>query len=217
MCAAAWIRRLALGLAICLLAAVLAGEALAAGWGNNDQNTWDAEDMERVRKRRQERLRQQVETYKDALKVVQKEESQVGTALKQGEAKANAGSDPVQKSRTLRLARHKAIAGLKQVDFKYGRLYVAVEKLGAERDIPSEAKSGAAILLTQVRDGARTNRERMADLYEQVDEPVKALKLLESVYKGIPDTGRASAGTLKQRIKALKQQLGIRDPSDGGM
>ena len=211
-----WMRPVAAGLLLGFALAALAGTAWAYGYGSGSTYEWTHEDREEVRKARERRLRSQVETYKDAFKTVQEEEERAKKALQQGVTKAEAGpGDEVAKKRNVRLARFKGMKAFKQVDFKYGRLYTAIAKLSEEKGIPADAKGGADILLTQVRDAARENREFMADLYEKVDEPIQALKLLEGIYKGLPDAERAAAGDLKGRIKSLKERLGIRDASSG--
>jgi len=207
--------RLIVALAVCLLASALAGKAWA-GWGGSDGSgsfEWDSDDMERVREARQRRLREQAEVYAKALQAVKDEQSQALAGLKKAETKARADAkgDDVKAKRSLRLVRHKGITNLKKVDYKYGRLFTAVVNLKAERGIPDDARSTADGLLVQVKDLTRTNRERIADLYVEVEEPIKALKVLEGIYKSLPANERVSAMDLKARIKALKAQLGIKD------
>jgi hypothetical protein len=205
--------------AACLIVSWPADAAMAAGWGSGtrDPFQWTPEDRERVEKARQKRLSDQADTYQKAFDAVRLEEQRALKALAKAEAKAEADArgDQVKRDRAQRLARHKTIADLKQVDFKYGRLYTAVDALRNEADLPDDTRSKVEALLVQVRDRARGNREKMADLYEQVEEPIKALHILEAIYKSMPIEERDTASALKTRIKGLKDQLGIRPDADG--
>ncbi|MEA3368122.1 MAG: hypothetical protein U9R68_08420 [Planctomycetota bacterium] len=171
--------------------------------------------MDRLRERHRERVTRQAERYADALKAVKKEEDHAGLLLERSKqkARADAAGDEVREKRALRLARHKGIKNYRTIDFKYSRLFTALQNLKAEESdyFTDETKAKVEALLVQVKDQARTNRERIADLYEQVEQPVKALKVLEGIYKSLSLEERASAGDLKARIKALKAQLGIKD------
>ena len=206
-------RRVLRVLVVSLLALGLTADAWA--WSSGGRGGWDSDEGDRYKERHRERVTKEADKYQEALKAVKQEEEQAVTLLRQGEQKVKAGarSDEVKTKRSLRLVRHKGIKNFQKVDFKCGRLFAGIQKFKAdEGDYFTDATKGKVeILLVQVKDLARTNRERIADLYVEVEEPIKALKVLEGIYKSLPANERVSAMDLKARIKALKAQLGIKD------
>ena len=203
------IRRILPVLGLMLLVVAPAGEAWAyRGFGGYGTDTDD------LKEKRRERITKEAEKYIEAFKAVRKEEDLAGTLLERElqKAKSEAEGDVATK-RAVRLARHKGIKRFLALDAKYTRLFAGTQKFKADEGeyFSDETKGKIEILLVQVKDQARSNRERVADLYVDVEQPVKALKVLEGLYKSLPPNERMAASDLKGRIKALKAQLGIKD------
>lgn len=211
MAAYARSRRLPAVLIVSLFVLGLAVEAHAYHGVGKYGNT----DTDSLKKKRRERIAKEAEKYVEAFKAVQKEEEQADRLLDEEvqKARSEADGDKVKEKRGVRLARHKGIKALLRADGKYGRLFAGVRKFKADESeyFDDETKGRIEILLVQVKDRARTNRERIADLYIDVDEPIKALKVLEGIYKSLSPNERMTASDLKGRIKSLKDQLGIKD------
>ncbi|MFO8011916.1 MAG: hypothetical protein R6X20_01290 [Phycisphaerae bacterium] len=193
------------------------GSGYGSGWGGSG---WDGEETDRLRERHRERVTREAEKYAQAFKDVKQEQERAATLLEQGEQKAGVDGkgDEVKAKRGIRLARHKGIKNLLKVDAKYARLFAGIREFKADEGdyFTDETKGKIEILLVQLKDQARANRERIADLYVEVEKPVKALKVLEGIYQSLSVEERASAMDLKARIKALKAQLGIKD-DDGSL
>ncbi len=203
--------RFVAALIVSLLAFGLAVEAHAyhgvGKYGNADPDS--------LKKKRRERIAKEAEKYVEAFQAVQKEEEQAGRLLEKEvqKARSEADGDKVKEKRGVRLARHKGIKALLRVDGKYTRLFAGTQKFKAEESeyFNDETKGKIEILLVRIKDQARSNRERLADLYVDVEQPIKALKVLEGIYKSLPPNERMAATDLKGRIKALKAQLGIKE------
>jgi len=211
-------RLLAVPVALLILLALAAEVRAYGGKYGGAGGGYDRDDDD-LKERHRERVSKQAETYVKALEAVRKEEELAHKRLQKGEQKArsDADGDDVKEKRAVRLARHKAIEMRLRADAKYARLFVAVQKFKAEEDdyFTGETKARIEILVVQIKDQARSNRKRIADLYVDVEQPVKALKMLEAVYQSLSPNGRAMATDLRGQIKALRTQLGLRDDDAG--
>jgi len=208
-------RRLLPALVLSLLVLGPAVEAFAY----SGYKGYGGDDIDRMKEKHQERVTKEAEKYVKALKDVMEDEERVQTLLQQDEQKArtDAAGDDVKLKRTVRLVRHKGIKTFLKIDAKYGQLFAGIQKFRKDEGdyFTPEAKGKIDILEVQVKDQARSNRQRIADLYVDVDEPIKALKVLEGIYKSMSAQERLSAMDLRARIKGLKAQLGIKDDADG--
>jgi len=197
-----------------VLAVGAAGRASAAGgWGGtSDYNKWNKGDQDRVKQQRIERLQKELAEFSKAIEAIRQQEQKAREASQKAEEKAaaDAGDDEVKRKRLIRLVRHKEIAALLKIDAQYMRLFATVTKMQADAALPEESKGTLDILLVQIKTQARANRERIADLYEQVDDKAKALKMLQSVWVSLSEQERGMESALKDRIDSLKKDLGIR-------
>jgi hypothetical protein len=200
---------------IAILSLLVAGFAAdVSGFGGYGKG-WSGSDTDRMKEKRKERIAKEAEKYVEAFQAVKKEEDLAGRLLEEDVQKARtaAEGDEVKAKRGIRLARHKGIKNLLKVSAKYGRLFAGIQEFKADEGeyFADETKGKIEILLVQVKDQARANHERVADLYMDIDEPIKALKVLEGIYKALGPRERLTASDLKARIKALRAQLGIKD------
>jgi hypothetical protein len=211
-------RRFLAAFVLVVFAFAATNDAWAYG-GLGGRGGWSGTDTDRLKEKHKERVAQEAEKYVEAFQAVKKEEDLVGRRLGEDvqKARSEAQGDEVKAKRGIRLARHKGIKNLLKVDAKYTRLFAGVRKFKADEGdyFTDETKGKIEILLVQVKDQARANRERIADLYVDVGEPIKALKVLEGIYKSLAPNERMAASDLKGRIKALKAQLGIKDDGAG--
>jgi len=205
-----------------ILAVGLSAQAWAWGSGSGDGwggSGWDGEEMDRLRERHRQKVTREADKYVQAFEDVKLEETRAATFLERSEQKARVDGkgDEVKAKRLVRLARHKGMKVLQSIDAKYTRLFAGLQQFKADESdyFTDETKGKVEVLLVQVKDQARSNRERIADLYVDVDEPIKALKVLEGIYKSLSLEERDAASDLKARIKGLKAQLGIKDDADG--
>ena len=188
------------------------GSGYDNGWGGSG---WDGEEMDRLRERHREKVTRQAEMYVEAFKDVKDEEDLVARRLEEDmqKARADGKGNEIKIKRAVRLARHKGIKRFLALDAKYTRLFAGTQKFKADEGdyFTDPVKGKIETLLDQVRDRARANRERIAELYVEVEQPIKALKVLEGIYNSLPPKERTAASGLKGRIKALKAELGIED------
>jgi len=202
-----------------MVVALLMGSAGLAqvipGFGGTDNgpgDDWTSEDAEYVRYMHQQRLKKDLATYTDAFAAVKLDEEKTLTAMEKAisEAETNAAGNAVAAKRKRMIVQHKTIGTLMKIDYKYGRVYEAATKVKNDKVIEKKTLEKVEQLLADLKTQVRANRERIADLYEQVEQPRKALAVLEGLYNGLSETERASATTLKERINTLKKQLGIK-------